>query len=637
MKVLKLSLLLVVSLLFVQCGGEEKEEEEEQKEETTSNQPVKTTTDKQYTITDHSYANASEVFAKHLHLGIAVDFDSKIISGTITYDIENKAGVDHMILDVYDLEVEKVLVDGEEAEFSVGAHHQLLGAPLDISIKNNSKKISVQYKTAPNALALQWLDPQQTAGKKHPYLFTQGQAILTRSWLPCQDLPGIRVTYSADVKVDPQLMAVMSASNPVAKNETGEYSFEMKQSIPVYLMALAVGDLEFAPIGDRTGVYTEPSMLDKSAYELADMEKMLIAAEGLYGDYKWDRYDVIVLPPSFPFGGMENPRLTFATPTILAGDRSLTSLIAHELAHSWSGNLVTNATWDDFWLNEGFTTYFENRIMEAIYGADYANMLSNLNRQGLVEEIKEMEKGGNEEDTHLKLHLHGRSPDDGMTTIAYDKGSFFLKTLEKTVGREKFDAFLMDYFTKHQFETMTTEKFVDYLQAELLNKNDIAFNVDEWIYGPGLPENCIVVESDKFTLVQAEVDRWLGDTPAKELKTEGWTTHEWLFFIRHLPGDQLTEERMKDLDGAFGFTNSGNSEILAAWFVTAINHDYHEVHTKLEEFLVNVGRRKFLTPLYGALVDAGEKELALDIYKKARPNYHSVSYNTIDEMLGWKG
>lgn len=577
----------------------------------------------------HSYAHPEEATVTHLALDLTVDFEAKKLSGTATYDIAVQPGADSIYFDTRDLDIHQVMVDNEKVDFTLGPEKEWLGQALIIPVNAASNKLTITYSTRPEAEALQWLNPSQTAGKQHPYLFTQGQAILTRTWIPIQDSPGIRMTYDARITVPSSLMAVMSASNPQEKKHDGIYTFTMDRPIPAYLIALAVGDLAFESLGPRTGVYTEPVMLEKSAHEFADMEKMIELAESLYGPYQWERYDVIVLPPSFPFGGMENPRLTFATPTIIAGDRSLTSLIAHELAHSWSGNLVTNATWNDFWLNEGFTVYFERRIMEALYDSTYSNMLASLGYQDLSGTVQELAP----EDTHLHLDLHGRNPDDGMTDIAYEKGAHFLTMLEHKVGREKFDAFLRKYFDEHAFKSMSTEDFLAYLETNLIQPNNLEVNVDEWVYGPGLPSNTPVAKATRFVTVDASLNDFLKGNKAAQLQTQDWTTHEWLHFIRALP-DSLSTDQMKDLDSAFGFTRSGNSEIQAAWYELSINQGYgKEILPSIREFLVNVGRRKFLTPLYTALINNGMANEAKQIFEEARPNYHSVSYNTINALL----
>ncbi|MEO6131400.1 MAG: M1 family metallopeptidase [Saprospiraceae bacterium] len=577
----------------------------------------------------HSYARPSEAVIKHLSLDLKVDFDLKKLSGTASYDISVQDGADSIRLDTKGLDIQQVSVDGKNTPFSMGKEDKWLGQALSIPVSKTSKNLLITYSTRPTAEALQWLVASQTAGKQHPYLFTQGEAILTRTWIPIQDSPGIRLTYNAKITVPKDLMAVMSATNPTEKNPDGVYTFKMDQPIPSYLIALAVGDLGFKSMGKRTGVYTEPSMLDKAAYELADMEKMVETAESLYGPYQWGRYDVIVLPPSFPFGGMENPRLTFATPTIIAGDRSLTSLIAHELAHSWSGNLVTNATWNDFWLNEGFTDYFERRIIEALYDKSYSDMLATLGLQSLNEGMKDLSK----EDTHLFLNLAGRNPDDGMTDIAYEKGALFLTMLEQKAGREKFDAFLRKYFADHKFQSMTTEKFLAYLDENLIKPNHLNVNVDEWVYKPGLPDSIPVFAAERFVKVDQQVSDFLKGKKAASLDTKDWSTHEWLHFIKAIP-DSIPEAKMNDLDQKFKLTTSNNSEILDAWFKLAIYQGYSpKILPAIRSFLVNVGRRKFLTPLYTAFKEKGMIGEARSIFEEAKANYHSIAYNTIDALL----
>jgi len=430
-------------------------------------------------------------------------------------------------------------------------------------------------------------------------------------------------------------MAVMSAENPKEKTSNGVYHFKMKQPISPYLIALAVGDVEYKEISSRTGVYAEKSMLEKVHTEFSDMEKMVATAEKLYGKYAWDQFDVIVLPPSFPFGGMENPRLTFATPTVIAGDKSLTSLVAHELAHSWSGNLVTNATWEDFWLNEGFTVYFEIRIMEALYGKERAEMLALIGRQDLDDELEGFKDTPN--DTKLKLDLDGRNPDDGMNSIAYDKGYLFLRTLEKTVGREKFDVFLKNYFQTHAFSTMHTEKFITYLNENLLIKNNITFNTNEWIYNPGIPNNQVSIVSDRFTKVEQTLQQSIKNNTVDTSITKDWTPQEWVHFIRNFPKN-MEIKYFEMFDKAYNLTNSTNSYISMVWFEQSILHNYrgNNIDEKIEEFLINVGRRWYVSTIFKAYKKSNKVDEALIIYKKSRANYHSVTANTIDDLLEFK-
>ena len=583
----------------------------------------------------HSFASQGEALVQHLSLAVEVDFSKKQLFGSATWKIDNSGGGKKIVFDTKGMTVQKVVLDhGRETTFTMGEEQPHLGRALTIAIDSSTQSLSIYYRTSPDAAAVQWLEPAQTAGKKYPFLFTQSQAILARTWVPCQDSPGIRFTYDATVKVPKELMALMSAENPQQKNAEGIYHFHMPQPVPSYLLALSVGDLEFKPFDGRTGVYAEPATLAKAAYEFADLPKMVEAAENLYGPYAWGRYDLLILPPSFPFGGMENPRLTFATPTILAGDRSLTSLVAHELAHSWSGNLVTNATWNDFWLNEGFTVYFENRIMEALYGSDVADMQRILGQESLKETIAEL--GDTSADTHLRLQLEGRDPDDGVSDIAYEKGNNLLLVIEQAIGREKFDAFLKNYFKKYSFKTITTEKFLEEYQDSIV-RGDAALaqkiDIDKWIFGGGLPSNYVHLSSKLFDAVDQTVAEWKKGAAAASLSTKKYSTNEWLRFLHTLP-DSLSIEKMKELDDVFHFTQSGNAEILFAWFELSIRSNYLPAYPAMENFLVNVGRRKFVKPLFTALVKTAEgKALADQIFEKARSNYHSVTRHTVEEIL----
>lgn len=585
----------------------------------------------------HSYANASEVTIQHLSLDLSVDFTAKTLSGTATLSLKQLKKSSAVVLDTRGLTIEKVTLNGDPkaAAFTLGEEHPIFGRALSIPVTSKTSTVTITYSTSPNASALQWLEPSQTAGKQKPFLFTQSQAILARTWVPCMDGPGVRMTYEATIRTRPDLLAVMSAGNPTSRTEDGVYHFAMKQPIPSYLLALAVGDLEFRSLGARCGVYAEPSMLERSANEFVDLEAMISAAESLYGPYRWERYDLLVLPPSFPFGGMENPRLTFATPTILAGDRSLVSLVAHELAHSWSGNLVTNSVWNDFWLNEGFTVYFEQRIMEKMNGREYTEMLATLTLDGLKGSIASM--GEKNPDTRLKLDLTGRDPDEGVTDIAYNKGYFFLRLCEETFGRAAWDSFLKGYFDANAFKPMTTELFLDILKKHFdLKKNkELAakLTIDAWVYSPGLPANCPVPVSNELTKVTAQKESFLNGTIASKLETAGWNTHHWLFFLRSLP-DSLRLEKVIELDYAFNFTRSGNSEILCEWFQRCIKTNYETAFGPMRNYLMNVGRRKLVRPLYEGLAKTEQgKAWAKQVYEKARPGYHSVTYNTIDSIL----
>jgi len=549
----------------------------------------------------HSWSRPDSIRVRHLELDLDVRFDRRVLEGSVTLHLDRFAG-DELVLDTRGLEIHSV---ENAAGFELGAADPVLGAPLRIRLQPDAAWVRVHYSTSPQASGLQWLDPPQTAGKLHPFLYTQSQAIHARSWIPLQDTPSVRVTFEAEIRVPEGLRAVMGA-------EMSGSRFRMEQPVPSYLIALAAGDLAFRALGPRSGVYAEPALIDAAAREFADTEAMIGAVEEMYGPYRWGRYDLLVLPPSFPFGGMENPRLTFATPTVLAGDRSLVSLVAHELAHSWSGNLVTNATWSDFWLNEGFTVYVERRVLERIYGSARAEMEAVLGRRQLDAEMA----GLREADRVLHIDLTGRDPDDGCTLVPYEKGALLLRTIEQSVGRERFDAFLRAYFDHFAFRSITTADFLAYLGRELPNP----VPVDEWIFRPGIPGGAAEPHSDAFERVESG---WPADTSA-------WSTQEWLHFLRsQKPPD------MPRLERAFHFSDSGNSEILHQWLLMAVQTGYQPAYPKVEQFLKSVGRRKFLKPIYSELMKTPEGAArARAVYAEARPTYHPIAQATIDGIVG---
>jgi aminopeptidase N len=589
----------------------------------------------------HSFAQPEKARVTNVSLDLTPDFSTHQLRGIARLAIQRGQNPDSIVLDTRDLTIKSVKDSrGGPLGFKVGATDKLIGAPLAIALPQQGDTIAIEYETSPGAAAVQWLAPEQTSGGKLPFLFTQGEAILTRSWVPTQDSPGIRQTYDAMIHVPVGMRAVMSAEHVGAEGEKdanglATYSFRLDKPVPPYLLALAVGDIAFRPIGKNTGVYAEPAVADKAASEFAEVDQMIAAAEKLYGPYRWGRYDILVLPPSFPFGGMENPRLTFATPTVLAGDRSLVSLIAHELAHSWSGNLVTNATWADFWLNEGFTVYLESRIMEELRGKPYADMLRVLGRQDMEAAVKDA-GGPQSPATRLHLDLAGKDPDEATSNIAYEKGAAFLQTVESVVGRQRLDAFLRDYFDHFAFQPMSADRMLAYMKEKLLTPAEVdRINVQAWIYEPGIPSNIPPVHSAAFAAVDSLVARWKNGAAASTLNTAKWSTHEWVHFLRALP-DTVQANRLGDLDNTFHLSSSGNSEILFAWLEIAIRNRYQPAFAALERFLTSQGRRKFVRPLYADLAKSEwGRAMAMNIYRRARPTYHSVTSTSVDQILNW--
>jgi leukotriene A-4 hydrolase/aminopeptidase len=588
----------------------------------------------------HSYSEPGRIRVRHVDLDLEVHFDRRILEGSATLHFDRlDPSADALVLDTRALDVAGAEASSRggtwrPAEFSLSPPDPILGSALRVALPADAHRVRVRYATQPGASGLQWLSPPQTAGRRHPFLFSQSQAIHARSWIPIQDTPQVRLTYGATIRTPPELVAVMSAAGNPTSGKGGTYTFSMPQRIPAYLMAIAAGDLAFSPIGPRSGVYAEPALLDRSAHEFADTEKMMEAAERLYGPYRWDRYDVLVLPPSFPFGGMENPRLTFATPTVLAGDRSLVSLIAHELAHSWSGNLVTNATWSDFWLNEGFTTYLERRIDEEVYGPEFAAMEAVLGRQDLEDEIERLE----DRDEILHIELSGRDPDDAATRVPYEKGALFLRFLEELYGRARFDEFLRGYFDHFAFQSITTADFVDYLKEHLLSRDGwkaAAVPLETWIEKPGLPAGAPRPRSAALEEVSRVAADWTEQRiAAADVPFARWRTQQRLQFLRQLP-PSLPVLAMEELDAAHGLTTTGNNEVAFQWLLMAIRADYAAADARLEDFLVSIGRRKYIKPLYEELAKTpAGRERALAIYRRARPGYHPIAQTTIDGILG---
>jgi aminopeptidase N len=595
--------------------------------------PVLTSAD---AVDERSYARPAEARVTHTALDLNADFEAKRITGTATLDLQTAPNAREIVLDSKGLEIRSVTEAGGRAlPFALGASDPDKGAPLTIQLRS-AKRIRIEYASAPNAEALQWLTPAQTAGKRHPFLFSQGQAILNRTWIPTQDSPGIRQTWEAWISAPPELEVVMSGlkgtrrdPTPPPANRRSTY-FSMDKPVAPYLIAIAIGDLAFQPLGPRSGVYAEPATIRAAAAELVDTERMIDAAEALYGPYRWGRYDMIVLPPAFPYGGMENPTLTFLTPTFIAGDRSLNGLVAHELAHSWSGNLVTNAVWADSWLNEGFTSYFENRIMEALYGKSRASQEEALSFADFESAVKELGA------TAPGTRLHDPSGADS-SGIVYDKGAAFLRTIERTVGRTRFDAYLRSYFDRHAFQPMTSARFLTDLRANLVGADaalERKLMLDQWVYQPGMPANAARPDAKAFAPVDTALAAFNKGGKASAVPYAGWNTAERLRFLNGLPRE-LSQARLTEVDRALNLTQSANSETLFAWLQLALANRYEPAVPAAERFLLSMGRRKFVAPLFATLMGEGEwgRPIAQRVYDAARPGYHAVTTGTVDKTV----
>lgn len=582
----------------------------------------------------HSYYDTTQPRTRHLRLNWFVDFERHQIEGSVTLELEKPSG-GHFDLDTKAIAIHSARTqDGEDIAYHLGDEDEILGRRLRLEVPDGTTAITIDYKTSPEAIALQWFEPAMTLGKRHPFMYSQCQAIHARTIVPCQDTPRVRVSYSAAITVPEKLTAVMSAG-PAGDRQGDEpgthtWLFEMPQPIPPYLLAIAVGDLQSRDLSPRARVWAEPEMVDKAAYEFGEVEQMIVTAEKLFGKYDWDRYDMLVLPPAFPYGGMENPRMTFLTPTVIAGDRSLVDVIAHELAHSWTGNLVTNADMNHFWLNEGFTTWAERRILDALHGEAASALRWAIGQKALDESIARFGPGSPL--SKLRNDLKGVDPDDAFSSIPYEKGSRFATVLERQVGRERFDQFMQKYMKTFRFQSLTSEQFIEFLEQELPG-TAAAVKSDEWLYETGMPSNAPVFQSAKLDeLTAAAKDFGSGKRPSPQ-QVSGWDSSELLVFLQNLPR-QLDRASLDWLEQNFKLTKRGNYEILVEWLTIGAGSDYEPVFDRIREVLLEVGRMKYLRPLYTALgKNARTRELAKKIYEEGKASYHSLSRRVIEQTM----
>ncbi len=575
----------------------------------------------------HSYADDTQVETSHLAWVARVDFESRTLAAEATLTFRQPGG-GALDLDTRDLAIERVVDHrGREVPFTLHPAEPILGSRLELTLPGGTKSVCITYRTSPTASALQWLSPAQTLGGKRPFLFSQCQAIHARSVVPLQDTPRLRVRFSAELSVPRELTVVMAAAHR-GRREEGEQAlerWEMPQPIPPYLLAFAVGELASRELSPRCRVWAEPAQLEAAAYEFAEVESMIAVAESLFGPYDWERFDVLTMPPSFPYGGMENPRLTFLTPTVIAGDRSLVSVLAHELAHSWTGNLVTNANAEHFWLNEGFTVYAERRIVESLEGTEMAALHAALARRELDEALARF--ASRPELTRLRTQLAGVDPDDAYSLVPYEKGYFFLCAIEAAVGRKAFSAWLRSYLSEFRFGAITTDDFTAHVERSLpgvLAKVDAA----AWLDGPGLPASAVAPSSSRIEAIE----RLAGTVPAREV-TAAWSAVEWQLFLEAVPRP-ASVELCRGLDERFGLTASGNYDVLVSWLTLALQSGDRAVVPRVEEVLTKVGRMKYLRPLYAALAkDPQTRELAREIYGRAGASYHPIAQQLVESLL----
>ena len=573
----------------------------------------------------HSHTDLAQPHQQHLSWRSEVDFAGRTLRATATLRFDRRgAPVD---LDSRGLAIESVTsVDGRPLRFELGPSEPILGERLRVELPSGVDSCVIRYRTGPEASALQWLEPEQTAGGKAPFLYSQCQAIHARSVVPLQDTPRLRITYDAELTVPSALRGLMAAG-AVDREVRGDRAVEryrMDEPIPPYLFAFAVGDLESRELGPRSRVWAEPSVVTRAAHEFTGVDRMLTSAEALFGPYSWGRFDLLVLPPSFPYGGMENPRLTFLTPTLLTGDRSLVNVVAHELSHSWTGNLVSNASAEDFWLNEGFTVFAERRILEVLEGPQMVALHAAVGRQALDEAVANFRD--RPQLTRLRTRLLGVDPDDAFSQVPYEKGYLFLRALEDAVGRPAFDRFLKRYMEAFRFQSVTTEELLELVRTELPGALE-AVDAPRWIDGEGVPPGAPVARSSR--LEQLEALRTQVPPPA----ARGWSPWEWQVYLNHLPRP-APAELVTSLDERFHLTQAPNPEVLVAWLTVAIRSGHAPAVRRAEDLLGEVGRMKYLKPLYAALIAGpGTRPLAEACARRYRKRYHVIAAAGVEALL----
>jgi leukotriene-A4 hydrolase len=583
----------------------------------------------------HSHCDSDQPETASFDWQVRVDFEQQKLSGRVELTFAASAARQRggaLDLDTRGLHIEAVEAAGQPLPYELGAADPVLGSRLRITLPPGTPSVVIRYQTGEQATALGWLAPEQTAGKRQPYLFSQCQAIHARSIVPLQDTPRRRVVFTARLDVPSELSSLMAArfvERRTAEPGRAQDHWEMPEPIPPYLLALAVGDVVSRELSPRVRVWAEPSEVDAAAREFDAVESMITAAERLFGPYDWERFDLLVMPPSFPYGGMENPRLTFLTPTVIVGDRSLVSVVAHELSHSWTGNLVSNASAEHFWLNEGFTVYAERRILEALHGREESELHAAVGRKELLDAIDEL--AAEPELTRLRLQLEGVDPDHAFSIVPYEKGYLLLRAIEENEGRARWDAFVRRYMAEYRFQALTTEEWLAFLERELPGAAARA-NADRYLHHEGLPESAPLPRSERL-------DRILALPPGVPDAEQGarLSPLEWMLYLEHMPRPAPLAA-LAELDERFALTRSHNADILCSWLSLALESGYAPAPARALEFLGAVGRMKYLKPLYRLLLrNEATAADARQAFARYRDGYHPIARHVVEALMQASG
>ncbi|KAJ5630562.1 uncharacterized protein N7484_010662 [Penicillium longicatenatum] len=598
----------------------------------------------------NTLSNYNNWRSTHITANFDILFDQKKLVGNVVHKFTSitDAVSREIILDTSHLDIGSVKVDGQPSKWELLPTLDPFGTPLKISLEQGVKlneivEVDIAVKTTEKCTALQWLTPAQTSNKKHPYMFSQCQAIHARSIFPCQDTPDVKSTLDFNITSPLPVMTsgLLTQSDETSQSGHKLYRFHQSVPIPSYLFAIASGDVSQASIGPRSVVATSPDKLEECKWELeADTESFIKTIEKIVSPYAWGQYNVLILPPSFPYGGMENPIFTFATPSIISKDRENIDVIAHELAHSWSGNLVTNASWEHFWLNEGWTVYLERRILAAIHGEAYRHFSAIIGWKALTDSVEHF--GHDHEFTKLITDLKGKDPDDAFSSIPYEKGFNFLFYLENLVGKPKFDKFIPYYFTTFQRKSLDSYEFKasilsffesDAEASKLLNELDW----DKWFYSPGMPPKP-EFDTSLVDVVYALAKKW-ETLPSSSFKPqvsdlEGLTANQIVVFLEQiLRWEQpLRPELSKLMGEVYGLSKSENIEVSNLYFQVGMKAGDESVIEPTTELLGRIGRMKFVRPLYRNLQKIN-RPVALATFEKYKDFYHPICRGMVEKDL----
>lgn len=603
-------------------------------------------------IDPSTFSNYYEFKVNETVLNFDIDFSKKKVSGDVTFDLISKnSDLKEIWLDTSYLIIHSITINDQPTKSTLNERTEPLGSRLNITLPSSTSNITLRilFETTSKCTALQFLEKEATDGKSAPYLFSQCQAIHARSLFPCFDTPSIKSPYKMSVKSPyPSLMS----GREVSSETTDIYKFNQPIPIPSYLISLASGDITLKPIGPRSSVFCESINVDKCKYEFEnDMENFIVTAESLVFSYEWDKYNALVLPLSFPYGGMENPNITFVTPTLISGDRENVDVLAHELSHSWSGNLVTNCSWEHFWINEGWTVYLERRIQGQLHGQKVRDFSGIIGWIDLENSITSMGKSADKFSTLVQNLANGVDPDDSFSSVPYEKGYNLLYHIENTVGIEQFNKFIPYYFNNFKYKSLDTYQFLDCLYDFFKSQKHQLDTIDweTWLFKPGMPPQKPNFDTSLVNECYNLADKWFNAIINNESLDQfeandisNFSANQSVVFLDTLSSFNKADDfhwsnhknALKELSDKYStYSNSKNCEVIFRWFILQVGGHNPNFYDQLGDWLGTVGRMKFVRPGYLILNDV-DHDKAVSYFEKFELSYHPICKSLVKKDLG---